>query len=200
MTAPIRLNIAVVYCIHKYKVENAGQFSSIIYIYISRSWVQQTILQNDRTPAAIIRFSEFFGIGYFGDKKQRVIAPIFDLRYNAERGWEKIMANQQQQEVPIFHIIFVELAARYEFIAHPIEMSSERINYVLYRSSSGLSSLNKFKSDYGSAMTYIKFGWHDLTKPHKFDVLPYYAAVDSIEFKKAEDIKPGMLVDQIRKS
>jgi hypothetical protein len=31
-------------------------------------------------------------------------------------------------------------------------------------------------------------------------VLPYYAAVDSIEFKKADDIKPGMLVDQIRKS
>ena len=49
-------------------------------------------------------------------------------------------------------------------------------------------------------MTYIKFGWHDLTKPHKFDVLPQYAAVDSIEFKKADEIKPGTLVDQIRKS
>jgi hypothetical protein len=110
------------------------------------------------------------------------------------------MASQQQQGVPILHTIFVEHTARYEFIAHPIEMSSERINYVLYRSSSSLSSLNKFKSDYGSGMTYIKFGWHDLTKPHKFDVLPYYAAVDSIEFKKADDIKPGMLVDQIRKS
>jgi hypothetical protein len=80
-------------------------------------------------------------------------------------------------------------------------MSSERINYVLYRSSSSLSSMNKFKSDYSNGMmTYIKFGWHDLTKPHKFDVLPYYAAVDSIEFKNADDIKPGMLVDQIRKS
>jgi hypothetical protein len=84
-------------------------------------------LQNDRTPAPIVRFSEFLGIGYFGDKKQRVIAPIFER-------------------------------------------------------------------------TYIKFGWHDLTKPYKFDVLPHYAAVDSIEFRKAEDIKPGMLVDKIRKS
>jgi hypothetical protein len=48
--------------------------------------VQQAILQNDGTSAAIVRFSEFLGIGYFGDKKQRVVAPIFDLRYNAERG------------------------------------------------------------------------------------------------------------------
>jgi hypothetical protein len=79
-------------------------------------------------------------------------------------------------------------------------MSAERVNYAIYRSSSSLSSLNKFKSDYGNERTYIKFGWHDLTKPYKFDVLPYYAAVDSIEFKKADDIKPGMLVDQIRKS
>ena len=156
-------------------------------------------MQNDRASNPISRFSEFLGIGYFGDKKQRVIAPIFDLYSNAERGWEKVMAGQKQ-EVPIFHTIFVEHPTRYEFIAHPIEMSSERINYVIYRSSSSLSSLNKFKSDYGSGRTYIKFGWHDLTKPHKFDVLPHYAAVDSIEFKKADDIKPGMLVDQIRKS
>jgi hypothetical protein len=146
-------------------------------------------LQNDRTSAPIIRFSEFLGIGYFGDKKQRVIAPIFDLYSNAERGWKKVMASQQQQGVPILHTIFVEHTARYEFIAHPIEMSSERINYVLYRSSSSLSSLNKFKSDYGSGMTYIKFGWHDLTKPHKFDVLPYYAAVDSIEFKMISNLE-----------
>jgi hypothetical protein len=172
-----------------------------VVLYIPRSWIQQTILQNDRTPTPIIRFSEFLGIGYFGDKKQRVIAPIFDLHYNAKRGWEKVMASQQQEEVPIFHAIFVEHPTKYEFIAHPTEMNSERINYVLYRSSSSLSSLNKFKSDYSNGMmTYIKFGWHDLTKPHKFDVLPYYAAVDSIEFKNADDIKPGMLVDQIRKS
>jgi hypothetical protein len=170
-----------------------------VVLYISRSQVQQTTLQNDRTSAPIIRFSEFLGIGYFGDKKQRVIAPIFDLHSNAERGWKKVMASHQQ-EVPIFHTIFVEHPTKYEFIAHPIEMSSERINYVLYRSSSSLSSLSKFKSNYGNEMTYIKFGWHDLTKPHKFDVLPYYAAVDSIEFKKVDDIKPGMLVDQIRKS
>jgi hypothetical protein len=169
-----------------------------IVLYISRSGVQQVVLQNDKTSAPIIRFSEFLGIGYFGDKKQRVIAPIFDLRHKAEDGWEKVMASQQQ-EVPIFHAIFVEHPAKYEFIAHPIEMSRERINYVLYRSSSSLSSLNKFKNDY-DGMTYIKFGWYDLTKPQKFDVLPQYAAVDSIEFKKAEDIKPGTLVDQIRKS
>jgi hypothetical protein len=158
-------------------------------------------LQNDRTPAPIVRFSEFLGIGYFGDKKQRVIAPIFDLHSNAERGWEKVMANQQRQEVPVFHTVFVEQPTRYELIAYPIEMSSETINYVIYRSSSSLSSLNKFKSDYGSSATaYIKFGWHDLTKPHKFDVLPHYAAVDSIEFIKAEDIKHGTLIDHIRKS
>jgi hypothetical protein len=160
--------------------------------------VQQVILQNDKTSPSIIRFSEFLGIGYFGDKKQRVIAPIFDLRYNAERGWEKVMATQQQ-EVPLFHAVFVEHPTKYEFIAYPMEMSAERINYVLYRSSSSLSSLNKFKSDY-DIMTYIKFGWHDLTKPQKFDVLPQYAAVDSVEFKKVENIKSGTLVDQIRKS
>ncbi len=157
-------------------------------------------MQNDRASNPISRFSEFLGIGYFGDKKQRVIAPIFDLYSNAERGWEKVMSNQQLQGVPIFHTVFVEQPTRYELIAYPIEMSSERINYVIYRSSSSLSSLNKFKSDYGSGRTYIKFGWHDLTKPHKFDVLPYYAAVDSIEFMKAEDIKSGTLIDQIRKS
>ena len=121
-------------------------------LYIEHG-IQQAILQNDGTSAAIIRFSEFLGIGYFGDKKQRVIAPIFDLHYNAERGWEKVMASQKQ-EVPIFHTVFVEHPARYEFISHPIEMSSEKINYVLYRSSSSPSSLKKFKSDYS--------GWHDV--------------------------------------
>jgi hypothetical protein len=169
-------------------------------IYVSRSGVQQVILQNDKTSAPIIRFSEFLGVAYFGDKKQRVIAPIFDLRHKAEDGWKKVMvASQQQQEVPIFHAIFVEHPVKYEFIAYPMEMSHERINYVLYRSFSSLSSLNKFKNDY-DGMTYIKFGWYDLTKPQKVDVLPQYAAVDSIEFKNADDIKAGMLVDQIRKS
>jgi hypothetical protein len=168
---------------------------SIIYI---SSRVQHSVLQNDKTSVPIIRFSEFLGIGYFGDKKQRVIAPIFDLRHNAERGWEKVMASQQQ-EVPIFHAVFVEHPAKYEFIAHPIEMAQERINHVLYRSFSSLSSMNKFKSDY-NGLAYIKFGWYDLTKPQKFDVLPQYAAVDSVEFKNADDIKPGTLIDQIRKS
>jgi hypothetical protein len=112
MTAPIRLNIAVVvYCTHKYKVENDCHI--VLYIYISQSEVQQTILENDRTSAPIIRFSEFLGIGYFGDRKQRVIAPIFDSHSNAERGWKKVMANQQQQQVvPLFHTVFVEHAAR----------------------------------------------------------------------------------------
>jgi hypothetical protein len=114
-------------------------------------------LQSDRTPAPIVRFSEFLGIGYFGDKKQRVIAPIFDLHSNAKRGWKKVMANQQQ-EVPIFHTVFVEHSTRYELIAYPLEMSSERITYAIYRSSSSLSTLNKFKRDYGSERTYIKFG------------------------------------------
>jgi hypothetical protein len=31
-------------------------------------------------------------------------------------------------------------------------------------------------------------------------VLPQYAAVGSVEFKKIENIKPGTLVDRIRKS
>src|ERR671933_200336 len=154
MTVPIRLNIVVIYCIHRYKVENAD-LCSIIY----RSTLQQAILQNDGTSAVIIRFSEFLGIGYFGDKKQRVIAPIFDLHYNAERGWEKVMTTQQQ-EVPLFHAVFVEHPTKYEFIAYPMEMSAERINYVLYRSSSSLSSLNKFKSEilrYLESITIMKW-------------------------------------------
>ena len=155
-------------------------------------------MQKDKGTVPIIRFSEFLGIGYFGDKKQRVIAPIFDLRHNAERGWKKVMTNEQQA-VPIFHAIFVEHSAKYEFTAHPVEMAHERINYVLYRSFSSLSSLNKFKTDH-DGMTYIKFGWYDLTKPQKFEVLPQYAAVDSIEFKKIDEIKAGTLVDQIRRS
>lgn len=155
-------------------------------------------MQKDNGTIPIIRFSEFLGIGYFGDKKQRVIAPIFDLRHNAERGWEKVMT-KEKQAVPIFHVIFVEHSSKYEFTAHPIEMAHESINYVLYRSFSSLSSLNKFKTDH-DGMTYIKFGWHDLTKPQKFEVLPQYAAVDSIEFKKTDDIKPGTLIDQIRRS
>ncbi|MDQ3872155.1 MAG: hypothetical protein M3258_00905 [Thermoproteota archaeon] len=155
-------------------------------------------MHNNNTFGPIIRFSEFLGIGYFGDKNQHVIAPIFDFRRNAEFGWEKVMASQQQ-EIPLFHVVFVEQAAKYEFIAHPIEINHERINYVLYRSFSSLSSLNKFKSDY-DGRTYIKFGWYDVTKLHKFDVLSQYAPVDAVEFKKIENIKPRSLVDQIRKS
>jgi hypothetical protein len=162
--------------------------------------IQKIILRSDSIPSPMIRFSEFLGIGYFGDKKQRVIAPIFDLYSNAKRGWEKVMSGQQHQQTPIFHTVFVEQPTRYEFIAYPVEMGLERINYVLYRSSSSLSTLNRFKSDYSGEMTFIKFGWHDLTKPHKFDVLPHYAAVDSVEFKMPGDIEPGKLVDQIRKS
>ncbi len=155
-------------------------------------------MQDDTISSPIVKFSEFLGIGYFGDKRQHVIAPIFDLRQNAERGWTKVMDNQQQQ-IPLFHAVFVEHAAKYEFIAYPVELKVSQINYAMYRSFSSLVSLHKFKSNYGGR-TYIKFGWHDLTKAQKFDVLAQYAIVDSVEFKNADDIKPGMLIDQIRKS
>ncbi|HEY9406740.1 MAG TPA: hypothetical protein VIP53_04755 [Nitrososphaera sp.] len=54
------------------------------------------------------------------------------------------------------------------------------------RSFSSLNSLRKFRSGY-DGRTYIKFGWHDLTKPQKFDVLVQYAAVDSVEFARIDD-------------
>ena len=112
---------------------------------------QQTILQSDRTPAPIVRFSEFLGIGYFGDKKQRVIAPILICTPMQSGGGKKVMASQQQQQgIPLFHTVFVEHVARYEFIAHPIEMSYERVNYVLYRSSSSLSSLTNSRATTGT--------------------------------------------------
>ncbi|HEU4606113.1 MAG TPA: hypothetical protein VFS46_07740 [Nitrososphaera sp.] len=143
--------------------------------------------------APFVRFSDFLGIGYFGDERQHVIAPIFDLRQSAERAWERVMTSQ------LFHAIFVEHPAKYEFIAHPVETKPDQINHVLYRSFSSLDSLHKFKSSYGGR-AFIKFGWHDLTKAQKFDVLPQYAAVDSVDFKRADEIMPGTLVDQIRKS
>lgn len=95
--------------------------------------------------------------------------------------------------------MFVEHAGKYEFIAFPVDLNPDQINHVLYRSFSSLDSLHKFKSGYGGK-TFIKFGWHDLTKPQKFDVLAQYAPVDSVEFKSAEEIMPGDLVDRIRKS
>jgi hypothetical protein len=143
--------------------------------------------------APLVRFSDFLGIGYFGDERQHVIAPIFDLRQSAERAWERVMTSQ------LFHAVFVEHPAKYEFIAHPVETKPDRINHVLYRSFSSLDSLHKFKGSYGGR-AFIKFGWHDLTKAQKFDVLPQYAAVDSVEFVNAQEIMPGTLVDQIRKS
>jgi hypothetical protein len=143
--------------------------------------------------APLVRFSDFLGIGYFGDKSQHVIAPIFDLRQNAERAWARVM------EAPLFHAVFVEHPAKYEFIARPAELKPDQINHVLYRSFSSLDSLHRFKNSCGGR-AYIKFGWHDLTKAQKFDVLVQYAAVDSVEFVKAEEVRPGMLVDQIRKS
>lgn len=143
--------------------------------------------------APLVRFSDFLGIGYFGDERQHVIAPIFDLRQSAERAWERVMTSQ------LFHAVFVEHPAKYEFIAHPVETKPDRINHVLYRSFSSLDSLHKFKGSYGGR-AFIKFGWHDLTKAQKFDVLPQYAAVDSVEFVNAQEIMPETLVDQIRKS
>ena len=143
--------------------------------------------------APLVRFSEFLGIGYFGDNNQHIIAPIFDLRQSAERAWTRIMSAR------IYHSVFVEHSGKYEFMAYPLELEPDKINHVLYRSFSSLHSLFKFKTIYGGK-AFIKFGWHDLTKPQKFDVLAQYATVDSVEFLKSEDIKLGTLVDQIRKS
>jgi hypothetical protein len=140
-----------------------------------------------------VRFSDFLGIGYFGDKNQHIIAPIFDLRQNAERAWARVM------EPPAFHAVFVEHPGKYEFIAYPVKLNPDKINHVLYRSFSSLDSLRKFKSSCGGR-AFIKFGWHDLTKAQKFDVLAQYAAIDSVEFVKADDVRPGTLVDRIRKS
>ena len=150
-----------------------------------------TVSLQDSAP--LVRFSDFLGIGYFGDNRQHVIAPIFDLRQSAERTWARVM------EPAVFHAVFVEHAGKYEFIAYPVELKPDRINHVLYRSFSSLDSLRKFKSSYGGR-AFIKFGWHDLTKAQKFDVLAQYAVVDSVEFVKADEIRPGTLVDQIRRS
>jgi hypothetical protein len=141
----------------------------------------------------VVKYSEFLGIGYFGDSKQNVVAPIFDLRHNAERAWKNVMTEQ------VMHAVFVEHPAKYEFIAYPAQLKPDQINYALYRSFSSLTSLHKFKSTYGGR-TFIKFGWHDLTKPQKFDVLPQYAPVDSVEFVQADQVKPDSTVYQIKNS
>ena len=102
-------------------------------------------------------------------------------------------------EAPVFHTVFVEHPTKYEFIAYPVELKADKINHVLYRSFSSLDSLQRFKSSY-SGRAFIKFGWHDLTKAQKFDVLAQYAAVDSVEFLKSDQVRLETLVDQIRKS
>jgi hypothetical protein len=152
-------------------------------------WLQST---------PIVRFSEFLGIGYFGDQKQHVVSPIFDQRHNADNAWAKV-AESQRRKIPAFHVVFVEHPAKYEFVAYPVELASDRINHALYRSFSSLDSLRKFRDSH-SGKTYIKFGWHDLTRPQKFDVLPDYALVDSVKFMKAGDVAQGSIVDQIRKN
>lgn len=141
--------------------------------------------------AMVVRFSEFLGIGYFGDERQSVIAPIFDSRRNAERGWARVVNDDSP-----FHAVFVEHESKYEFIAYPLEINADKINYVLYRSFSSLGSLSKFKNIVGGR-TFIKFGWHDLTKPEEFDVMPDYAVVDGVDFLVPVNIKPGTLVDTI---
>ncbi|MGI0037937.1 MAG: hypothetical protein ACRD99_06235 [Nitrososphaera sp.] len=146
----------------------------------------------------IIRFSEFLGIGYFGDAKQHVVSPIFDQRHNADNAWAKV-TESQRRNTPAFHVVFVEHPAKYEFVAYPEELAPDRINHALFRSFSSLDSMRKFRDSYGGR-TYIKFGWHDLTRPQKFDVLPAYAQVDSVEFLKAGDVVQGGIVDQIRKN
>ena len=147
----------------------------------------------DRPSSPVIRFSEFIGIGYFGDKNQHVIAPIFDGRKSAETAWTHVMKSS------IYHVIFIAHTTKYEFIGYPLEIKPNQVNHVLYRSFSSLGSLQKFKSAYGGT-TFIKFGWHDLTKPHELDVLSQYATVDSVEFKRPEEIKQGTLVDRVRMS
>lgn len=148
--------------------------------------------------APIVRFSEFLGIGYFGDLKQHVVSPIFDQRQNALNAWAKV-AQSQQKQVPAFHLVFVEHPSKYEFVAYPVELDPARINYALYRSFSSLDSVRKFKKSYGGK-TYLKFGWHDLTRPQKFDVLAEYALVDSVQFAKVDEISPGTIVDQVRRN
>jgi hypothetical protein len=162
-----------------------------VFLYID-SGLKIDRLQ-DGFSAPLVKYSEFLGIGYYGNEKEHVIAPIFDLRRSAERAWTRVMGNLS------FHVVFVEHATKYEFIAYPAEIKPDRINYALYRSFSSLTSLHRFKSGYGG-MTFIKFGWHDLTKPQKFDVLSKYAMVDSVEFRKKGEIDQGTLVDQIRKN
>jgi hypothetical protein len=142
----------------------------------------------------MVRFSEFLGIGYFGDESQSVIAPIFDSRHNAEKGWAKVV-----DDCTVFHAVFVEHDSKYEFVAYPLDMGESRINYVLYRSFSSLGSLRRFRESQGRR-TFIKFGWHDLTKPQKFDVMPSYSPVDSVEFISPGNVKAGTLTDRIRKN
>lgn len=100
---------------------------------------------------------------------------------------------------PVFHVVFVEHPSKYEFIAHPTNLKPDQINYVLYRSFSSLDSLRKFK-DILIGRVFIKFGWHDLTKVQKLDVLEQYSAVDFVEFVNTANVTPGTLVDQIKKS
>jgi hypothetical protein len=142
----------------------------------------------------MVRFSEFLGIGYFGDEKLQVIAPIFDTRYGAEKGWTRVMEGR-----PAFHVVFVEHQAKYEFIAYPLAADPGSINYALYRSFSSLASLQKFKAIRGGR-TYIKFGWHDLTKPQKFDVMAGYATADGVEFLGVHDVVTGTMADRIRRN
>lgn len=152
------------------------------------------LLLEEKPSAPVVRFSEFMGMGYFGDEKQHVVAPIFDSRHNAEKGWSRVMENSK-----MFHAVFVEHPSKYEFIAYPLEMDEGRINYVIYRSFSSLESLCKFKEAYGGR-TFIKFGWHDLTRPQKFDVMASYMPLDGVEFLKIDDVRQGTLVDRIRKN
>ncbi len=153
--------------------------------------------EEEEPRAPVVRFSEFLGMGYFGDERQDVVAPIFDSRHNAEKGWSRVM--ELHGESPLFHMAFIEHPAKYEFIAYPLEMNPAQINYVLYRSFSSLASLCKFKDTHGGR-TYIKFGWQDITRPQKFDVLAHYAFVDAVEFLTIQDVKPGTMIDRIRKN
>lgn len=181
ITAPILWNIAAVLQAQRYNVD--------VVLYTDSGL--KTVRLQDSAP--LVRFSDFLEIGYFGDKSQHIIAPIFDLHQSAERAWARVM------EASLFHAVFVAHSSKYEFIAHPVKLKPGQINHVFYRSFSSLDSLRKFKSSCGGS-AYIKFGWHDLTKAQKFDVLSQYAPVDSVAFVNADEVRPETLVDQIRKS
>jgi hypothetical protein len=152
---------------------------------------------NHNNSIPIVRFSEFIGIGYYGDEKQNVICPIFDSKNSAERAWIKVMEAEHGVSVSALYTVFVEHANRYEIITYPTKMKYDKINYAIYRSFTSMNSLNRFKKNC-NAKTFIKFGWHDLTKKFQFDVLEKFAVVVRLEFVQASQIPADSILCKIR--